>query len=135
MRLSGTAADVALLLARLLLAVLFLGGAAQKALDPTAVMSLLAGKGLPMALVWPALLFSLCAGLALVAGLGVGPVALLLAAYCGATSVFHWIPDDPWQLTIFVKNWAIAGGCLALAVAGPGRFAVRPGPRPEPRRR
>ena len=44
-------------------------------------------------------------------------VALSLAAYCAVTSVFHFIPGDPWQMSIFVKNWAIAGGCLALAVA------------------
>ena len=31
------------------------------------------------------------------------------------TSVFHYLPDDPWQVTIFVKNWAIAGGLLVLA--------------------
>lgn len=52
------------------------------------------------------------------------PVALALAAYCAITSLFHFIPADPWQMTIFVKNWAIAGGCLAMAVAGPGRYRL-----------
>ena len=51
------------------------------------------------------------------AGWRVAPWALALAVYAAATSVFHLRPDDPWQMTIFVKNWAIAGGCLALAVA------------------
>jgi len=31
---------------------------------------------------------------------------------------------DPWQVTIMVKNWAIAGGLLILAAAGPGRYAA-----------
>ncbi len=115
-----------LLMARLLLALLFLGGALQKMVDPEQVIGLLVGRGLPGALVWPALAFNALAGAALMAGVAVRPVALSLAVYCGLTSVFHLIPADPWQMTIFVKNWAIAGGCLALAVTGSGRLAVRP---------
>jgi putative oxidoreductase len=117
--------DLATLAGRLLLAGLFLGGAVQKALDPAAVEGLLAARGLPAALVWPALGFNLGAGLALVLGVQVRLVALALAAYCAATSVFHWIPTDPWQMSIFVKNWAIAGGCLILAAHGAGRYALR----------
>ncbi|MBI1418380.1 MAG: DUF808 family protein [Limimaricola sp.] len=115
-----------LLVARLLIAALFLGGALQKGFSPSQVMGLLAGKGLPEWLVWPALVFDAVAALALVLGVGVRPLAFALAAYCGFTSIFHWIPSDPWQITIFVKNWAIAGGCLALAVTGSGGLALRP---------
>ena len=115
--------SVALLVARLLIAGLFIGGAVQKT-QPQAVMDLLAGKGMPTWLVWPALAFNAGAAVALVLGIWVTPVALALAAYCAFTSMFHYIPSDPWQMTIFVKNWAIAGGCLALAVAGPGRYAL-----------
>ncbi|WP_299818446.1 DoxX family protein [uncultured Jannaschia sp.] len=107
----------ALLIARLLIAALFAGGAVQKALDPGSVEGLLAGRNLPVWLVWVALAYGAASALCLVAGRFVTPVALSLAAYCGVTSLFHFLPDDPWQMTIFVKNWAIAGGCLALAVA------------------
>lgn len=123
---ANTWTDLALLTGRLLIAVLFLGGAAQKALSPADAQALLAMRGLPEALVWPATFFNLVAGAMLVIGLRVRPVAVLLAAYCGATSFFHLIPTDPWQMSIFVKNWAIAGGCLALAAAGPGRFTLLP---------
>lgn len=117
--------DAALLAGRALIALLFLGGAVQKVLDPAQVEGLLAGRGLPTALIWPALGFSAAAGLALIAGVAVRPMAFALAAYSAATSMFHLIPSDPWQMTIFAKNWAIAGGCLALAVAGPGRLGYR----------
>ena len=117
---------LALLAGRVLIAMLFLGGAVQKAASPGDVMGLLAGRGLPEWLVWPALAFDAVAGLALVLGVGVRPMGYALAAYCAVTSVFHYIPSDPWQISIFVKNWAIAGGCLCLAAAGPGRFALRP---------
>jgi putative oxidoreductase len=119
--------DLAVLAGRVLIALLFLGGAAQKWMGPGAVEGLLAGAGLPEWLVWPALVFNLLAGLALILGVQVRAVAALLAAYCMATSVFHLIPADPWQMSIFVKNWAIAGGCLVLAAHGAGRFALRPG--------
>ena len=116
--------DALLLIARLLIAFLFLGGAFQKIASPADAQGLLMGFGLPAVLVWPALVYDAAAGLALVAGRWVFPVALSLALYCAVTSAFHFLPDDPWQMTIFVKNWAIAGGCLALAVAGPGRFRL-----------
>jgi putative oxidoreductase len=120
----GRAGDIVVLAGRWLLAVLFLGGAAQKIADPGPAMALLAGRGLPEALIWTALLYNALAGLALVAGVAVRPVAVSLAVYCGATSLFHFIPEDPWQMSIFVKNWAIAGGCLVLAAHGPGRYAL-----------
>ncbi len=118
----GRLDDACLLGARLLIAVLFLGGAVQKALSPADATALLAAHAWPLWLIWPALAYNAVAGIALVAGRWIWPTALSLAAYSALTSLFHYLPDDPWQMTIFVKNWAIAGGCLALAVAGPGRF-------------
>ena len=117
-------ADLGLLVSRFLIAVLFLGGAVQKIASPPEAMALLTALNLPAAFVWPALVLKVPAGLMLLMGLKVRYVALMLAAYCGATSIFHWIPQDPWQMSIFVKSWAIAGGCLALAVGGSGRLAV-----------
>jgi len=125
--------SLALLGARLLIAQLFLLGSAQKWLDPAAVEGLLAGRGWPEWLIWPALGFNLAAGLLLVLGLWTRPLALLLAAYCAVTSLFHFIPGDGWQMSIFVKNWAIAGGCLALAAAGPGRYGLGAGAPKDPR--
>ena len=82
-------ADLATLIGRILIAALFLAGAAQKADDPSAVQGLLAAHGWPLWLVWPALLFNLAAGMALVVGVCIRPVAVALAAYCAVTSLFH----------------------------------------------
>ena len=116
--------DAAVLVGRLLLAALFLAGAVQKWLDPWAAIGLLAERGLPGVFVWPALAFNAAGAAALILGIAVRPAAALLALYCMATSVFHFVPDDPWQMSIFVKNWAIAGGLLVLAAHGAGRFAL-----------
>ncbi len=84
---------------------------------------MLSGIGLLPALVWPVALFNLAAGLALLLGPRVRTLALVLAVYCIGTSWFHWqLRADPWQVTIVLKNWAIAGGLLILAAQGPGRW-------------
>ncbi len=105
------------LLGRILLAALFAAGAAQKALDPAAAQGLLAGFGLPVWLVWPALALNAALAVGLIWPPTVRRAALVAAAYCAVTSVFHFLPGDGWQMSIFVKNWAIAGGLLTLAAA------------------
>lgn len=102
---------------RVLLALLFLAGAVQKALHPDATQVLLAGFGLPAWLVWAALAFNAGAALLLIANVYLRPVGRALALYCIVTSVFHFVPSDPWQLSIMVKNWGLAGGCLILSAS------------------
>lgn len=108
-------------IARLLLAILFFAGAVQKVMSPDAAQALLAGFGWPVWLVWPAMLFNAGAAMLLLLGRHVTATSRALALYCLVTSVFHYVPDDPWQMSILIKNWAIAGGLLALAAAVSGR--------------
>ncbi|MEI4488971.1 DoxX family protein [Frigidibacter sp. MR17.14] len=111
---------------RVLIALLFLGGAVQKLADPAPVAAMVRSVGLPGASVPWIAGFDLLAAMALVIGPGVTVWALVMAAYCIGTSWFHWqLRADPWQVTIVVKNWAIAGGLLVLAAQGPGRWALR----------
>ncbi|MBT0956458.1 DoxX family protein [Alphaproteobacteria bacterium KMM 3653] len=116
--------DSAVLVGRILIAALFVAGTLQKAASPEGAAGLLAGFGLPEWLIWPATLFNALAAFSLLTGFYLRPMALLLAGYCAVTSLFHLIPADPWQMSIFVKNWAIAGGCLVLAAHGGGRFVM-----------
>lgn len=110
---------------RLLIAVLFLGGTLQKIVVPGPVEQMIGTLGLPGALIWPVAAFNLVAAIGLICGPAVRGWALMLALYCIFTSWFHWqLRADPWQVTIMVKNWAIAGGLLILAAQGPGRFTL-----------
>ena len=112
---AATQASWTLRIGRALIAMLFLAGAVQKAVAPEQGMALLGNLGLPGALIWPALAFNAVAGLALLLGWATRWVALALSVYCMVTSVFHFQPEDGWQMSIFVKNWAIAGGLLVLS--------------------
>lgn len=104
---------------RFLLASLFLLGAVQKVTDPVPARDMITSVGLPAVALWLVAAFNLGAGVLLILGLWLRPLALALAAYCIATSYFHFIPEDGWQMSIFVKNWAIAGGLLCLAAQAP----------------
>ena len=97
------------------MAALFAAGVAQKATTPEADFALLARFGLPGWLTWPALAANAAGAVLIVTGHGLPWVARGLAAYCAVTSAFHFVPDDPWQISIFVKNWAIAGALLMVA--------------------
>jgi putative oxidoreductase len=115
--------DLTNLIGRCLIALLFIGGAVQKITDPAPVMLMIGTIGLPEWLVWPVAAFDLLAGLGLIFGPGVAVWAAVMAVYCLFTSYFHWqLRADPWQVTIMVKNWSIAGGLLILAAQGPGRL-------------
>ncbi len=117
--------DVMNLAGRILIAFLFFAGAIQKVVDPAPAQAMIALIGLPASLIWPIALFDLVAAICLVIGPGIGRWALIMAAYCIFTSWFHWqLRADPWQVTIMVKNWSIAGGLLILAAQGPGRFSI-----------
>lgn len=108
---------------RVLIAILFLGGFVQKIADPAPASQMIASLGLPGMLVWPVAAFNLIGGLCLIFGPWIRIWAAVLAIYCLATSWFHWqLGADPWQLSIMVKNWAIAGGLFILAAQVPSKI-------------
>ncbi len=119
--------SLVLLIARILLSVIFIMAGLQKfgAIEGTA--GYIASVGLPAstALAWLAAIFEVAAGLAILAGFQTRNAAWLLAAFCVFTGVFfHFQPADQMQMIMLMKNFAIAGGFLALSVAGPGTFSV-----------
>ena len=85
--------DFVNLLGRIMVAILFLGGAVQKVFDPAPVMDMIMSLGLPANLVWPVAAFNLVAALSLIVGPGVRSWAIVLALALGALGsiwmIFH----------------------------------------------
>jgi putative oxidoreductase len=112
------------LVARLLIGVLFLMAGIGKLSDVAGFSGYLASGGLPAFLAWPAVLFEIVLGLALIIGFQVRIMGLLGAGFCVlAALLYHFNPADQMQMTMFLKNLAIAGGFLMLSTFGAGAFA------------
>ena len=85
----------------------------------------MASGGIPAILAWPAVLFEILGGLALLVGFMTRPVALALAAFSVVTAfLFHFDMGNQIQQILFLKNLAMAGGYLVLAAHGAGALSV-----------
>lgn len=125
--------DIALLSARLGLAGVFVMTGLEKFLDVAMTADYIAAAGLPFAtpLTIVAGVFELGVAAAVLIGWRTRPAALALAIFCVFTAlVFHTDLENPVQALMFAKNFSMAGGFLALFVAGPGAFAVDARRRP-----
>ena len=126
-------ANAALLAARLLLAFLFLASGFSALGDMAGAASYFSSLGFPApAFVARATcLFEIVAGAFIVIGLQTRATALLLAAFCIATAfIGHYGRggEDPalafMHAQALMKDLAIAGGFLALAIAGAGAWSI-----------
>jgi putative oxidoreductase len=125
-RLSGFE-DIALLIARVLIAVLFLIASYNKFKGLGGSTAYFTKLGVPAAsLAAPlAAAFELVAGLLLLVGFHTRLVALAIAVFVVIAALLaHTNFADMNQLNHFLKNFAIVGGCLAVFIAGPGAFSV-----------
>jgi putative oxidoreductase len=132
--------NLLLLAARILLSAMFILSGIGKFNDGGATAGMIAGAGLPGPSVLAILagIFETVAGIAILVGFQTRIVSWVLAAFCVfAGLVFHngpiVIPDFPdganALLTMFnqimlMKNLSIAGGFLALSVAGAGALSI-----------
>ncbi len=120
------------LVARVLLAFMFILAGWGKLGDIPGSMAYTASGGLPGFFVFPAIAVELLGGLAVLVGWQTRWAALALAAFAVVTGIlYHYLPslgldgyDRVAQIVNFQKNLAIAGGFVLLAASGPGRFSV-----------
>ena len=117
--------NAVLLLARLLMAGIFLFAGYNKALNTEPTQQFMAHIGLPGVVAYLVILLELGGGAALVLGAYTRIAALSLAGFCVLTAfLVHFHPDDPGQMLHFMKNTCMAGGFLVLSVQGGGRFSL-----------
>lgn len=106
---------IAAVIGRILLAIIFLNSGAFKLLNLATTNQTIVGAGLPSGLALPTGLFELIAGLCLIFGFATRLAAVLLAGFCILTILFfHRDFVDPLELTMALKDLAIAGGLLLV---------------------
>ena len=117
--------NVSSLLARLGLAALFILTSFSKIQYFDATAQYMASAGLPEALLPLVIAFELIGGLLIVLGLLTQLTAIAFAGFSVVSALlFHFQLDDQMQFLMFYKNIAMAGGFLALASLGAGKFSI-----------
>ncbi len=113
------------LLGRIMLALIFVLAGIGKIQDPAGTTGYMQSVGLPGALLWPTIALELLGGLALAVGYKTHLAAFALAGFTLlAAFIFHHNFGDQMQMIMFLKNIAIAGGLLLLAVGGKTAFSL-----------
>ncbi|HTV67733.1 MAG TPA: DoxX family protein [Rhizobiaceae bacterium] len=116
-----------LLVARILLSVMFIMAGLQKFGDIAGTAGYIGSVGLPAGSLLAVLsgLLEVVAGVAVLVGFQTRIASYALAAFCLLTALlFHTNFADMTQMLFFMKNITIAGGFLALSVAGAGAYSV-----------
>ena len=125
--------DKFLLLARALLAAMFLASGYAALADPAATAAYFAGLGLPLPAVaaWGTGIFELAAGLAILAGFMTRLAAAVLAVFCLVASFLgHYGQGGGDAMLTFMhgqmllKDLAVAGGLVLLSLQGAGGHSV-----------
>ena len=116
-----------LLIARILLAAIFIlaGFSKLTAIDGTAGYISSVGLPFPTLLAWGTAFFEIIVGIAIAIGFQTRLAAYALAAFSVVSAlIFHNNLGDQMQFILFMKNFAMAGGFLALSVAGAGALSL-----------
>lgn len=113
------------LIARLIIGGFFLMAGVGKVADIAGTSGYIQSVGLPGFLAWPAAIFEIVLGLALIVGYQTRIAALAGAAFCIFTAVvFHNNFADQMQMIMFLKNFSIAGAFLMFFAHGAGKLAL-----------
>ena len=125
--------DAAALIARLLMACVFVPNGFWKLSDIGEITGYFTSLGFPVPtlVAWGTGIFELVAGICLVVGFQTRIVAVLLAAFCivaGFTGNLGQGGGDPMLAFLykqaFLKDIGLAGGFVALALYGAGKFSL-----------
>jgi len=106
---------------RAMLALLFLFAGVTKLFTWKAVEAYMSSKGVPGILLPLVVLLEIAGGLSLLSGIFLRWGAGMLAAFCIlAAVIFHFDPADRREVTLFLKDIALAGALLFIATGARG---------------
>jgi len=111
-------------IARLFLAQMFLLSGIFKISGYAGTQGYMEAMGVPGMLLPLVIALEIGGGLAIIAGWQTRLVSIVLAAFTlAAAAIFHNNLADQTQMIMFMKNIAIAGGFILLAVHGAGGYS------------
>ena len=113
------------LISRIFISLIFLLSGYNKIFNYENTVVWMEGFGIPGFLLWPAILLEIILPILIIIGYRTQISAILLAIFCLATAViFHFDFDNQVQTIAFLKNFALAGGFLFIAVHGPRDWSL-----------
>jgi putative oxidoreductase len=113
------------LLGRVMLALIFVLAGLGKIQDPAGTAGYMQSMGVPGILLWPTIALEVLGGIAIAIGYKTRLAAFALAGFTIlAAALFHSNFADKMQMIMFLKDLAIAGGLLILAVGGKTAYSM-----------
>jgi len=112
-------------ISRIFISSIFLFSGYNKIFNYENTIEWMEGFNIPGFLLWPTIILEIILPILIIIGYRTQISALLLAMFCVATAViFHLDFANQMQTIAFLKNFALAGGFLFIAVHGPKEWSV-----------
>ena len=113
------------LISRIFISSIFLLSGYNKIFNYGNTVAWMEGFSIPGFLLWPTIVLEILLPILIIIGYQTQISAILLAMFCIATAViFHLDFADQMQTIAFLKNFALAGGFLFIAVHGPKEWSM-----------
>lgn len=117
--------DISMLLGRMFLSLIFIVSGFNKITDYAGTQGYMESMGVPALMLPLVIILELLGGIAILIGFKTRIVALLFIGFNVISALlFHSDFGDQTQMTMFMKNIAIAGGFLLLFAQGAGAYSV-----------
>ncbi|WP_298980893.1 DoxX family protein [uncultured Psychrobacter sp.] len=117
--------DISMLLGRVFLSLIFIVSGFNKINDYAGTQGYMESMGVPALMLPLVIILELLGGIAILIGFKTRIVALLFIGFNVISALlFHSDFDDQTQMTMFMKNIAIAGGFLLLFAQGAGAYSI-----------
>lgn len=118
-------AGIIQLIGRVMLSLIFIMAGLGKLFDLAGTSAYMESMHVPSELLWPTIALELIGGIAIAIGYKTSIAAFALAIFSIAAAVlFHANFADKIQMILFMKNIAMAGGLLLLAVGGTTAYSI-----------
>tara|TARA_Y100000590_G_scaffold467027_1_gene644377 strand:- start:270 stop:635 length:366 start_codon:yes stop_codon:yes gene_type:complete len=113
------------LIGRILISSVFLISGINKINQYHGTIEWMESFGVPGILIMPAILLEIIGSLMIIVGYKTQIIAMLFSIFCISLAIiFHNDFSNQMELISFLKNLALAGGFLFLAVNGPGKISL-----------